>query len=252
MRLNLYINEVKINMPRFFTEVADENKITITGDDAHHICRSLRMKPGEKIIVTCRGTDYHCIINTVSDSCVALDLIEKKICQSEPTVKLTLFQALPKGDKFKTIIQKSVELGASRIVPVLTRRCIARPAQSDFNKKTQKYEKISESASKQSGRGIIPEISDIVLFDKALEMMKENDLNLILYENGGNRFSSVSFENVRSIGVFIGSEGGFDPEEAERAVEEGAVPIWLGERILRCETAPLAAISIIMNLTGNL
>jgi 16S rRNA (uracil1498-N3)-methyltransferase len=159
---------------------------------------------------------------------------------------------LPKGDKFETILQKAVELGASEIVPVLTRRCVSRPTQKDFTKKLTRYMKISESASKQSGRGIVPEVYPLTDLDSAIELMKSNDLNYILYENGGERFSSERLKGVKSVGVFIGSEGGFDLEEVEKVKSNGGVPIWLGERILRCETAPLSAISIIMHLTGNM
>lgn len=239
-------------MPRFFTEVTDENHILIQGDDARHIGRSLRMKLGDAITVTCHGTDYHCTIATISDSVVTLNLVDKCACMSEPSVKLVLFQAIPKGDKFETILQKSIELGVSEIVPVLTRRCVSRPTSKDFTKKLARYGKISESASKQSGRGIVPKVHSMVTLDQAITMMESNELNYILYESGGERFSSERLQGVKSVGVFVGSEGGFDPEEVERVVSKGGVPIWLGERILRCETAPLAAISIVMHLTGNM
>ena len=239
-------------MPRFLVNVEDENNIIIEGDDARHIGRSLRMKLGDAITVTCKGTDYNCTIKSISDEVVTLNLIDKHICKSEPSVKLILFQAIPKGDKFETILQKSIELGASEIVPVLTRRCVSRPTDKDFSKKLKRYEKISESASKQSGRGIIPKVHNMVTLDKAIDMMKSNDLNYILYENGGERFSAERLKDVKTIGVFIGSEGGFDLEEVEKVKSNGGVPIWLGERILRCETAPLSAITIIMHLTGNM
>lgn len=239
-------------MPRFFVNVEDENNIIIEGDDARHIGRSLRMKLGDAITVTCKGTDYNCTIKSISDEVVTLNLIDKHICKSEPSVKLILFQSIPKGDKFETILQKSIELGASEIVPVLTRRCVSRPTEKDFSKKLKRYEKISESASKQSGRGIIPKVHNMVTLDKAIDMMKSNDLNYILYENGGERFSAERLKDVKTIGVFIGSEGGFDLEEVEKVKSNGGVPIWLGERILRCETAPLSAITIIMHLTGNM
>ncbi len=239
-------------MPRFFTNVTDENHIIIEGDDARHIGRSLRMKIGDNITVTCKGTDYHCTIATISDSVVTLNLVEKHICESEPSIRLVLFQAIPKGDKFETILQKAIELGASEIVPVLTRRCVSRPTEKDFTKKLKRYEKISESAAKQSGRGIIPKVHSMVTLDKAIELMQCNDLNYILYENGGERFSAERLKDVHSVGVFIGSEGGFDSEEVLKVTQNGGVPIWLGERILRCETAPLSAITIIMHLTGNM
>ena len=172
---------------------------------------------------------------------------------NEPTVFVTLFQALPKQDKLESIIQKSVELGVSEIVPVLTKRCISRPEPQQFNKKIDRMIKISESAAKQSGRGIIPEISGIISFDKCLEEITKCDMPLICYEkDGGVRLSSLDFNGIKTVGILIGPEGGFDQSEAESAVKAGARQIYLGNRILRCETAPLAAVSVIMSLTGNM
>lgn len=240
-------------MPRFFCDVTDETNITICGDDARHIGRSLRMKNGDDITVTCKGTDYFCRILSISDSEVRLETVSKSVCKAEPSVYLKLYQAVPKLDKLETIIQKSVELGASEIVPVLSRRCVSRPTEKDFLKKLPRYQKIALEAAKQSGRGIIPKISPIISFKDAVSEMSETDLSLILYENNGQRFSQqLISKKPETISVMIGSEGGFDEQEVNIAVEYGCVPIWLGERILRCETAPLAAISIIMFLTNNI
>lgn len=240
-------------MPRFFTNEINEDNIIITGSDANHIGRSLRMKKGEELTVCCNGTDYNCIINSITPDTVYLDLVSKNICASEPSVNVTLFQAVPKTDKLEYIIQKSVELGVSRIVPVLTRRCISRPDEKDFSKKLPRLQKIAEQASKQSGRGIIPEITPIVSYKKALAMMSELDRTVILYEEqGGVSFRDVDFNDVKTIGLVVGSEGGFDPEETDLAVEAGAVRVWLGKRILRCETAPVTAVSILMFLTNNM
>lgn len=240
-------------MPRFFTNEINEDNIIITGSDANHIGRSLRMKKGEELTVCCNGTDYNCIINSITPDTVYLDLVSKNICASEPSVNVTLFQAVPKTDKLEYIIQKSVELGVSRIVPVLTRRCISRPDEKDFSKKLPRLQKIAEQASKQSGRGIIPEITPIVSYKKALAMMSELDRTVILYEEqGGVSFRDVDFNDVKTIGLVVGSEGGFDPEETDFAVEAGAVRVWLGKRILRCETAPVTAVSILMFLTNNM
>ena len=240
-------------MPRFFTNEINEDNIIITGSDANHIGRSLRMKKGEQLTVCCNGTDYNCIINSITPDTVYLDLVSKNICASEPSVNVTLFQAVPKTDKLEYIIQKSVELGVSRIVPVLTRRCISRPDEKDFSKKLPRLQKIAEQASKQSGRGIIPEITPIVSYKKALAMMSELDRTVILYEEqGGVSFRDVDFNDVKTIGLVVGSEGGFDPEETDFAVEAGAVRVWLGKRILRCETAPVTAVSILMFLTNNM
>lgn len=240
-------------MPRFFMENINEADIVLGGENARHIGRSLRMRSGEKITVCCRGIDYDCEIRQITEDSVYLDLLEKHPCQAEPTVNVTLFQAVPKLDKLEFIIQKATELGASRVVPVLSRRCISRPNEKDFAKKLPRLEKIAEEAAKQSGRGIIPEISPIVSYNQCLEMMKKLDKNIILYEGeGGKPFAEVEVDGIKTAGILIGSEGGFDSSEVDEAVAVGAERIWLGKRILRCETAPISALSILMFLTKNI
>ena len=240
-------------MPRFFTNEINEDNIVLTGSDANHIGRSLRMKKGEEITVCCNGIDYNCTIASITADSVYLDLVEKHPCAAEPDINVTLFQAVPKLDKLEYIIQKSVELGVSRIVPVLTRRCISRPDEKDFAKKLPRLNKIAAEAAKQSGRGMIPEVTPVVSFKQSLAMMEELDRNILLYEEqGGRSFGEVDFEGVKSAGIIIGSEGGFDQEEAEAMVNSGEVRVWLGKRILRCETAPITALSILMFLTNNM
>mgnify|MGYP003396890797 CR=1 FL=1 len=240
-------------MPRFFVPEVSGDHILVTGGDARHISYSLRMATGDDITFCNNGKDYFCKIESFSEEGVLCKIISSENSKSEPDVFLTLYQALPKGDKFETIIQKSIELGASRIVPVMTKRCVSRPDDKSFAKKLIRYNKIAEEAAKQSGRGIIPEITPIMDFDKVVKEAYENDLPLICYEReGGKRFSEIDFNGKKTVSLIIGSEGGFDASEAENAVEKGIIPIWLGERILRCETAPVAAISIIMNLSGNI
>lgn len=240
-------------MPRFFANEIDEENMKITGSDARHIGYSLRMKCGEELTVCCCGIDYRCVIRSITGDEVYLDVIGKQRCAAEPNIEVMLFQAVPKLDKLEFIIQKSVELGVSRIVPVLMRRCISRPDGRDFEKKLNRLNKIAEEAAKQSGRGIIPEVAPIVSYKKALEMMSELDKTILLYEEeGGCSFGEVGFDGVKTIGVLVGSEGGFDGEEAEAAVNLGAERVWLGKRVLRCETAPITALSILMFLTNNM
>ena len=240
-------------MPRFFTNEIDENNITLTGSDAFHVGRSLRMKPGEPLTVCCGGVDYNCEISEITSDTVYLSLKEKVVCAAEPNIEVTLFQAVPKMDKLEYIIQKSVELGVSRIVPMLTRRCVSRPDERDFAKKLARLNKIAAEAAKQSGRGIIPQVTPIVSYKKALEMMKELDQNVLLYEEeGGVSFGEVDLTGAKTVGLVIGSEGGFDREEAEACTAVGAAQVWLGKRILRCETAPITALSILMFLTNNM
>ena len=244
-------------MPRFFADEPPVNgEIIITGEDARHIGRSLRMAVGEEITVCRGGSDYICRLEKISDSAVIAKVITEEKSK-EPSISLTLFQAMPKTDKLELIVQKAVELGAVRIVPVMTRRCISRPEKSQFEKKRERLQKIALEAAKQSGRGIIPEVSGIISFEKCIEEMRALDLGLMCYEKFSGSLNSMRLSELKypvggSVGLLVGSEGGFDAAEAEAAVTAGIKPIWLGDRILRCETAPLAAISVIMSLTGNI
>lgn len=239
-------------MPRFFVNEKPTDKCVITGEDAVHIGRSLRMKTGEELTVCCDGEDFFCEIEKITPDEVFLKVLSSEASKSEPEVSVTLFQALPKGDKMELIIQKAVELGAVKIVPVLTERCISRPDKKSFEKKLERFNKISESASKQSGRGIIPQVTELMTFEKAVEEMKKLDFSIICYEKGGVNLRNVGLKNGSTIGVFVGSEGGFEEKEAEYCRQNGITVVGLGQRILRCETAPLATISIIMSLTGNM
>lgn len=240
-------------MPRFFVEHGDPEEIVITGEDARHIGRSLRMRPGEQLTVCAEGIDYGCEITRITDSEVFLHPLTIAPCAAEPTVEVTLYQAVPKQDKLAEIVQKAVELGVTRIVPVLTARCVARPGKADFGKKRDRLQKIALSAAKQSGRGIIPEVGELLTWKEALAAMQAQDLSVMLYEEqGGVRFGEVPLGGKHRIGLFIGSEGGISEEEAAQAIDAGIHRVWLGKRILRCETAPTAAVSVLMYLTGNM
>lgn len=240
-------------MPRFFVDNITESDILLTGENARHIGRSLRMRPGEALTVCCGGIDYDCLIRRITEDSVYLDLIKKYPCEAEPSVEVTLFQAIPKLDKLEFIVQKSTELGVSRVVPILTKRCISRPTEKDFTKKLPRLAKIAEEAAKQSGRGKIPEITPFVSFSQCLDELRKIEKTVILYEGeGGKSFGTVGFDDIKSAGIIIGSEGGFDISEVDAAVSAGAERVWLGKRILRCETAPISALSILMFLTKNM
>ncbi len=240
-------------MPRFFKDIINEDDLSLTGADAHHVGFSLRMKPGEQLTLCSGGIDYDCAVSEITGDTVYLELLEKHPCEAEPDIEVTLFQAVPKLDKLEFIIQKGVELGVSRIVPMLTRRCISRPDSRDFEKKLKRLTKIAEEAAKQSGRGMIPEVTPIVSYKTALEMMSELDRTVMFYEaEGGKPFGEVELSSAKKIGLVIGSEGGFDSDEVKMAVDAGAERVWLGKRILRCETAPITGLSILMFLTNNM
>lgn len=239
-------------MPRFFTDDINENTARISGDDAVHIGRSLRMRLGDEITLCSGGMEYLCKIRSISDNEVMCDVISSQKTKAEPSVGLTLFQAVPKQDKLEFIVQKAVELGVCKIVPVLTERCISRPDGKSFEKKRARLQKIAEGAAKQSGRGIIPQVTDIISIEEAAASLNRCDVALICYEKGGERLCGDMIADKKSVALMIGCEGGFSENEVKLCEENGALPIWLGERILRCETAPLAAVSIIMHLTGNM
>ncbi|WP_294489519.1 16S rRNA (uracil(1498)-N(3))-methyltransferase [uncultured Ruminococcus sp.] len=241
-------------MPRFFVEQEDinENNAVIRGADAVHIGRSLRMRLGDELTVCCEGRDYICRIDTISDEQCTLTVLSSGEGQGEPKTRLTLYQAVPKGDKLDTIVQKSVELGAAEIVPVLTARCVSRPDEKSFRKKRERLSRIALEAAKQCGRSIVPEVGEMITLDECAKRLGSHAAGLICYEKGGAPLSEIITADVNDIGVFIGSEGGFDEAEVEKCRAHGAEVIGMGSRILRCETAPLAAIAIIMSLTGNM
>ncbi len=241
-------------MNRFFVEnglgISGES-ITITGEDVNHIKNVLRLKIGEEILVSDgRGRDYKCEISAFESDAVFANILDITDNFAELSTEVTLFQGYPKGDKFELIIQKTVELGVTRIVPVMTKRTIVKLDDKKAAKKVERYNAIAESAAKQSGRGVIPEVTMPVTFAKALEMAKALDMNIIPYEEAeGVVYSKGVIKDVKgkkSLGIFIGPEGGFAADEVEAAMEAGAKAITLGHRILRTETAGLAVMSIIM------
>ncbi len=242
-------------MHRFFVpaENVGNGEIRVTGDDINHIKNVLRMTAGEKVVVSCgQGTDYYCIIEDIQETGVTLRIQEEKPAVTELPVRIVLFQALPKVDKMELVIQKAVELGASEVVPVRSRRCVVKLDAHREAKKLARWRAIAESAAKQSGRGILPQIHDSMDFGKALEYAQELDSVLIPYElcDAIDESQHIVQRAVRqnSIGIFIGPEGGFERSEVEAAVRSGAQPVSLGKRILRTETAGLAVLSVLMFL----
>ncbi len=239
-------------MPRFFSENFSETK-AITGEDAHHISKVLRASVGDEITVCdTKGVDYLCQIADIKNGEISLNIIEEKKSDSEPNIAITLYQCMPKSDKLETVAQKSIELGVFRIVPVLSSRCVSRPDEKSAKKKVDRLNKIAEAAAKQSGRGIIPEVSNLIPFDSLLKEIKNHKLSIVFYELGGEPLRGLIKEGADDIAIIIGPEGGFSSEEIEKLNAAGAISATLGKRILRTETAPLAAISAIMLLSGNL
>lgn len=240
-------------MPRFFIDNCKEEFCTIEGEDAMHIAKSLRMKKGDRLTLCDRaGMDHLCSIEEILPSCVALRVLESSPCQSEPALKVTLYQGLPKGDKMDWIVQKAVELGVYAVVPMLTARCVSRPDKKSALKKTERWQKIAEEAAKQSGRGIIPKIMPLTEMEQAVLQGTQADASVLFYEGGGQSIGSLSVPGTGSVSVYIGPEGGFENQEVESFLQAGGRVATLGPRILRTETAPIAALSVLMHVSGNL
>ena len=239
-------------MPRFFVEPLQGDRAIVTGQDAHHIARVLRMRVGEPLtLCDGAGVDYHCEIEELAGDCVYLRVLESEPTQSEPTMAVTLYQGLPKSEKMDFIVQKAVELGAVRIVPVAMARSIVKLKADEGAKKQQRWQKIAAEAAGQSGRGCIPQVSQPLSFKQALAEMSGTP-SVAFYEGGGQPLSALIEKEQLSVSVMIGPEGGFDEAEIEQLRENGVAVATLGKRILRCETAPVAALAILMQLTGNM
>lgn len=242
-------------MPRFFLDSVSlgGETLLISGDDANHISRSLRMRPGEKLTVCDgNGLDCFCEIVSLSEGCVELRVLQREESKSEPNVRVSLYQGYPKGDKLETIIEKSVELGVFEITPVLTERSVARPDEKSAQKKLIRWQRHALEAAKQCGRGIIPQVNPLLPFSKLAQTVKKHELFICFYELGGEPLNSLLSCGAHDIGIFIGPEGGISKEELRLLEENGAKTATLGERILRTETAPIAALAAIMFANGEL
>ena len=213
----------------------------------------LRMRSGEAFTAADEnGIFYRCEVEDLDKQQVTAKILWKEEGSSELSSKIYLFQGLPKSDKMELIIQKAVELGAYQIVPVATRRAIVKLDAKKEASKLKRWQAIAEGAAKQSGRMLIPEISEVKTYKEALQMAKQLDVNVIPYEcakgMAGTREIFQSIKPGMSVGIFIGPEGGFEESEVEMAKELGITPVTLGKRILRTETAGLTTLSILMYL----
>lgn len=245
-------------MPRFFVEQNQiiEDKIEINGQDVRHIRDVLRLDYNALIeVCNGRGTDYDCIIEEINKESIVARILNEKISKSEPKTKVILFQSLIKGDKIEWVIQKSIEIGVNEIIPMQTTFCVSKMDKSKkADAKVKRWNKIAQSAAKQSGRGIIPTVHNPITFTKALELCKEMDLALIAYEKEDQQNLKTQLKGLegKTIGVLIGPEGGFSKEEVLKAEEAGIKAITLGARILRSETASISLVSNILYELGEM
>ena len=224
----------------------------ITGPDVNHISHVLRMKPGEQFYVTDgeRQGKYLCALKSVSAEQVVCDIVQNITDTTELPCEIVLYQGLPKADKMELIIQKAVELGASRIVPVETKRSVVKLDAKKAQAKISRWQGIAEAAAKQSKRDVIPVIGELMTLKEALKEAADFEVSMMPYENAeGMDFTRRLLEGIQPgqrVAIFVGPEGGFDDSEVEAALSMGTKPITLGRRILRTETAGLAILSMLV------
>ncbi|MDD7643065.1 MAG: 16S rRNA (uracil(1498)-N(3))-methyltransferase [bacterium] len=239
-------------MYQFFVEddQIGEDMIRVTGSDVNHIKNVLRMKPGERVRISNQsGRDFLCSVESLSEDEVLLHIEKKDIPGTELPAKIYLFQGIPKGERMETVIEKAVELGVYEIIPVAMKYCVVKLDAKKAEKKVARWQEIARSAAKQSKRSIIPKIHPLMSFREAAEYAQKCDRCLVPYENEeGMAATAQAFQglnDVSSISVFIGPEGGFAEEEIE-ALRGDSQVISLGKRILRTDTASITMLSMLM------
>lgn len=238
---------------RYFTKELAHGQAALTGSDAHHLANVMRARIGEQIVLCGPdGLEYTGTVTAITHGRVEFSVSEGAPSKAEPTVTTTLFVGYPKQGKLEEVIRHSVELGVTEIIPFFSRYCVATPKKEEA--KNERYNRIAAEAAKQAGRAQIPHVAlPLENFSAVCRAMADYDKVLFFYEGGGVPLRQLlTPDNTQRIALITGSEGGFSAEEAAAAAEAGAVTVGLGPRILRCETAPLAALTAAMLLTGNL
>ena len=226
------------------------SRVSITGADAVHLCKVVRIRPGERIrISTPEGENYFCEVISADKDLVTAE-IREEAPRTELKSRIYLFQAIPKGNRFETVIEKTVELGVYEIIPVAMKYCVVKWEEKKKEARVRRLQAIAESAAKQSKRSVIPKVHDVMSFSEAVKYANEvADLRLLPYENeDGMRSTREALSEIRegkSISIFIGPEGGFSEEEVSLARESMKV-ISLGKRILRTDTAAIVAVATVM------
>ncbi len=242
-------------MTRFFItpEEMQPNFLVLTGENAQH-AKVLRLKNGEEVMV-CDGAGHECLcaVSDVSEGQFSLVVKDRRDSDTEPPVRVSIYMAFPKGDKLEHVIQKATELGAYEIVAFPSARCVSKPDEKSLKKKVERWQKIAASAAEQSGRGRIPEVLVLGSFREALDRAAKADKALMLYENEQATTLRMAMEqgSASTISLLTGPEGGLEEKEVELAREKGLQVCTLGKRILRCETAPLCALSAVMYACGE-
>ena len=239
-------------MTRFFVspEELGNAHIQLTGENAAH-AKVLRLKAGEQVLV-CDGEGSECLC-AVLDNNWNLEVLERRESYSEPAVKVSIYMAFPKSDKLEHVIQKATELGAYEIVAFPSARCVSKPDEKSLKKKLERWQKIAASAAEQSGRGRIPQVVVLPSYAEALKRGTQTDLPMLFYENERSTtlHMALTSNQWKSAALLTGPEGGLEEKEVQQAMDAGFKVCTLGKRILRCETAPLCALSAVMYAAGE-
>ena len=242
-------------MTRFFVEEQDFSGqlLKLTGENLQH-AKVLRLKPGERMLVCDgQGREALCQVRQVGASELELEVLERRESETEAKVRVSVYMAFPKADKLEHVIQKATELGAAEIVAFPAERCVSRPDEKSLKKKLERWQKIAASAAEQSGRGVIPQVLVLDSYQSALQRAALADKALLFYEHE----DTVTLHNAldsgawKTVSLLTGPEGGLEEREVQKALDAGLTVCTLGKRILRCETAPLCALSAVMYAAGE-
>lgn len=242
-------------MTRFFVspEELQPEFLTLSGENAKH-AKVLRLKEGENVLVCDgQGREAECTISDISDGLISLVVRHRQESAAEAAVRVSVYMAFPKADKLEHVIQKATELGAYEIVAFPSARCVSRPDDKSLKKKLERWQKIAASAAEQSGRGLIPHVVVLPSYAEALKRAAQADKSILFYENerAVTLRMSLTTGEYETVSLLTGPEGGLEPSEVEKAREAGLDICTLGKRILRCETAPLCALSAVMYHVGE-
>lgn len=240
-------------MTRFFVDMEQlqSDIIVLTGENAQH-AKVLRLKAGEEVLI-CDGQGWECLCRVKDERNMEFEVVDRRKSTTEAAVQVGIYMALPKADKLEHVIQKATELGAYEIVTFPSARCVSKPDEKSLAKKLERWQKIAQSAAEQSGRGRIPQVIVLSSYQAAIARAAQADLGLLFYENEHALTLQASLNNkpYKTVSLLTGPEGGLEEGEVEQARNAGMQICTLGKRILRCETAPLCALSAVMFHAGE-
>lgn len=240
-------------IPRFFLERVEGDAVVLPREDSHHLLRVLRAAPGAPFAVLAGGMAYDCVLERVEDGLAVGRVVAAGPAAGEPAIRITLFQGLAKGEKMEFVLQHGTELGIAEFVPVAASRSVVRLDARKAAQRAERWQRIAREAAEQSRRGAVPVVAPLHAWEEAVARIPAHDLALVAWEGGGEPLRKVleAHPAAASYALFIGPEGGLTPGEVDLARRAGAVPVTLGPRILRTETAPLAAVAAILYARGE-